>query len=84
VDSDEILYGGDDIEGDLDFILFNAIASTFLKWRTFKRLRWMQLLNRLVDLDEILYGGDDIEYCLLQACVRNVGILVLSRNSCYS
>jgi hypothetical protein len=34
-------------------------------WQTFKLLRWLQLLNRLVDLDEILYGGDGIEYCLL-------------------
>jgi hypothetical protein len=58
VDLDEILYGGDDI-------LFNSVASTIPKWRTFKLLRWVLLLNRLVDLDEILYGGDDAEYCLL-------------------
>jgi hypothetical protein len=65
VDLVEILYGDDDIEADLDSILFNAIASTTAKWQTFKLLRWMQLLNRLVDLDEILYGGDGIEYCFL-------------------
>jgi hypothetical protein len=65
VDLDEILYGGDDIEGYLNFILFNATASTLPKWQTFKLLRWVKLLNRLVDLDEILYGGDSIEYCLL-------------------
>jgi hypothetical protein len=65
LDLDEILYGGVDIEGDLDSILFNAVASTIPKWRTFKFLKWVQLLNRLVDLDEILYGGDDIEYSLL-------------------
>jgi hypothetical protein len=65
VDLDEILYGGDNIEDDLDSILFNAVASTFPKWRTFKLLRWVQLLNRLVDLYEILYGDDGIEYCLL-------------------
>jgi hypothetical protein len=64
VDLDEILYGGDDIEGDLDFILFNSVASTIPKWRTFKLLRWLQILNRLVDLDEIFYGGDGIEYYL--------------------
>jgi hypothetical protein len=40
-------------------------ATTIPKWRTFKLLRWVHLLNRLVDLDEILYGGDGIEYCLL-------------------
>jgi hypothetical protein len=44
---------------------FNSVASTFLKWRTFKLLRCLQLLNRLVDLDEILYGGHGVEYCLL-------------------
>jgi hypothetical protein len=45
--------------------IFNPIASTIPKWRTFKLLRWLQLLNRLVDLDEILYGGDGVEYGLL-------------------
>jgi hypothetical protein len=30
VDLDEILYGGDDIEGDLDAIFFNIVASTTL------------------------------------------------------
>jgi hypothetical protein len=82
VDLDEIVYGGDDIEDDLDFILFNAVALTVPKWRTFKLLRWLQLLNRLVDLDEIVYGGDDIEYCFLYAYVWEVGILVLPRTSC--
>jgi hypothetical protein len=36
MDLDDILYGGDDIEEDLDSILFNAVASTIPKWRTFK------------------------------------------------
>jgi hypothetical protein len=65
VDLDEILYGGDDFEGDLNSILLNPVATTISKWWTFIFLRWVQLLNRLVDLDEILYGGDGIEYCLL-------------------
>jgi hypothetical protein len=65
VDLDEIFYGGDNIEDDLDSLLFNAVASSFLKWLTFKLLRRAQLLNRLVDLDDILYGGDGTEYCLL-------------------
>jgi hypothetical protein len=65
VDFDEILYGGDGVEYYLDYILFNLVASTIPKWRTFKLLRWVLLLNQLVDLDEILYGDDDIEYCLL-------------------
>jgi hypothetical protein len=30
---------GDNIEGDLDSILLNPIASTIPKWRTFKLLR---------------------------------------------
>jgi hypothetical protein len=65
VDFDESLYGGDDIEDNRDSILFNAVASTIPKWRTFKLLRWVQLLNRLVYLDEIFYADGGIEYCLL-------------------
>jgi hypothetical protein len=65
VDLDEIMYEGDKIEDDLDSILFNAVASSVLKWLTFKLLRLAQLLNRLVDLDDILYGGVGTEYCLL-------------------
>jgi hypothetical protein len=79
---DEILYGGDDIEGDLDYILFSAVALNIQKWRTFKHLRWVQFLNQLVALDEILYGGDGIEYCLLYAYVGKGGILLLPR-TCY-
>jgi hypothetical protein len=65
VDLDEILYGSDDIEDDLDSILCNAIDLTIPKWRKFKLLRWLKLLNLSVDLDEILYRGNGIEYCLL-------------------
>jgi hypothetical protein len=56
VDFDKILYGGDDIEDDLDFILLNPVASIISKWRTSEFLRWAQLLNRLVDLDEFCMG----------------------------
>jgi hypothetical protein len=49
VDLDEILYGGDDIEDGLDCVLLNAVASTVPKWQTFKHLRWVQILNRLMD-----------------------------------
>jgi hypothetical protein len=35
MDLDEILYG-DDIEDDLDTMLFSPVASTISKWRTFK------------------------------------------------
>jgi hypothetical protein len=31
MDLDEILYGGDDIEGDFEWILLNPIASTISK-----------------------------------------------------
>jgi hypothetical protein len=62
---DEIMYGGDDIEDDLDSIILNSVASTISKWRTLNLLRWAELLNRLVDSDEILYGVDGIEYCLM-------------------
>jgi hypothetical protein len=61
VDLVEILYGGDGIEYYLDCILFNSVVSTISKWRTFKLMRCVQILNSLVDLDEILHGSDDIE-----------------------
>jgi hypothetical protein len=37
------------------------VASITPKWRTFKPLRWVKILNRLLDLDEILHKGDDTE-----------------------
>jgi hypothetical protein len=61
VDLDDILYGVDGIKYYLHYILFNPVASTNPKWRTFKLLRWVLLYNRLVYLDGILYGDDDIE-----------------------
>jgi hypothetical protein len=36
MDLDEILYGGDDVEDDIDSILLNPVALTIPKWRTFK------------------------------------------------
>jgi hypothetical protein len=53
--------GSDGIEYYLDYILFNPVGSTVPKWRKFKRLRWVLLLNRLMDWDEILYEDDNIE-----------------------
>jgi hypothetical protein len=52
VDFDKIVYRDDDIEDDLDSKLFNSVASTISKWRTFKLLRRVQLLNRLMELNE--------------------------------
>jgi hypothetical protein len=60
VDLDDIFYE-EDIEDDLDFMLFNPVASTFSKWRTFKLLKRVHLFNRLVYLDEILYCGNGIK-----------------------
>jgi hypothetical protein len=51
VDLDEVLYGGDDVEDDLDSVPPNPVASTISKWLTFKFLRWAQILKGLVDLD---------------------------------
>jgi hypothetical protein len=56
VDLNYILYGGDDIEGDLDAMLFNLVASTVPKWLTFKLLSWVKLLKQLLYLGEILCG----------------------------
>jgi hypothetical protein len=61
VDLDEILYGGNDFEDNIDSILLNLVASTTPKLQKFNLLRLAQLLNRLMNLDEILYGGDGIE-----------------------
>jgi hypothetical protein len=47
----EILFEGDGIEDDSDTILLNPVASTIPKWRTFKLLQWVQLLNCLVDFN---------------------------------
>jgi hypothetical protein len=56
MDLDEILYGGDDTEDDLDSMMFIPKASMFSKWSTFKLVRRLDIFNRFVDLDEILYG----------------------------
>jgi hypothetical protein len=61
VDLDEILYRDDDIEGDIDSMIFNPVASIISRWRTFKLMRIVQLLNRFVDLNEILYCDNSIE-----------------------
>jgi hypothetical protein len=58
---DEILYGEDNVECDPNYVLFNPVGITISKWWTFKLMRWVLLLNRLVDLDEILYGDNDVE-----------------------
>jgi hypothetical protein len=42
----EIQYGDIAIEVDLDAIVFNAVAATITKWRTFKLLRGVQNLHQ--------------------------------------
>jgi hypothetical protein len=37
------------------------VISIIPKWRTYKLLRWVQLLNRVVDLAEILCECDGLE-----------------------
>jgi hypothetical protein len=61
VDFYKILYGGDDIEDDLDSILLNLIPPNIPEWRRFEFLRYVRLLKWLVDLDEMLYCGNDIK-----------------------
>jgi hypothetical protein len=36
----EIWYGGNAIQGDLDVIIFNPISSTILKWLRLKVVSW--------------------------------------------
>jgi hypothetical protein len=83
MDLDEILYGVYGIEYHLYCILFNSVASTFPKWRTFKLLRCVLLLNRLLVLDEGLYGGDDIEGDLVSILLNPIAFQNGGRlNSC--
>jgi hypothetical protein len=60
VDLDETLYGDDDIEDDLDYIIFSPVTSSISKWPTIKHLRRVHVFNRLVDLNEILHCGNGI------------------------
>jgi hypothetical protein len=54
VDFHEIWQAGDAIKDDLDVTFFNHVASAIPKWRTFKRLRWVQR-NPLITFEPI--GG---------------------------
>jgi hypothetical protein len=63
VDFHEIQYGGHAIEGDLEAIVFNAVAAiTIPKWRTLKLLRWMHNLHQSTWDDGILYYDRSSEY----------------------
>jgi hypothetical protein len=56
VDFHEIQQGSHAIEGDFDAIRFNLIASTILKWQTFKLLRWNQNLHQSKRDYKIVYA----------------------------
>jgi hypothetical protein len=49
------------IEGDLDAIIFNSVASTIPVWWTFTLLRWIQNLHQLTRDHEILYADRSSE-----------------------
>jgi hypothetical protein len=55
VDFHENWYTGHAIEGNLDTIIFDSIASTIPKWQTLKLLRWMQNFHQLMWDSTILY-----------------------------
>jgi hypothetical protein len=61
VDFYEIRWKGHAIEGDLDAIIFNAVAATIPKWQTFKLVRWMQNLHQSTYDHEILYSDRSSE-----------------------
>jgi hypothetical protein len=73
VDLVEMLYRDDNIEDNLDCMLFNPVDSTISERWTFKLLRKVHLVNRLVDLDEILYCGNgikgDLDYSKMAVCL---------------
>jgi hypothetical protein len=46
---------GHAIEGDLNSIIFNPLASTIPKWQTFKLLRWTQNLHHSMCNHGVLY-----------------------------
>jgi hypothetical protein len=57
VDFHVIWWAGDAIEGDIDAIIFNPIASRILKWLRFELLRWMHYLHH----STLLTGGLGLE-----------------------
>jgi hypothetical protein len=64
-----------DDEDDIDSVLFNPVASTIPKWRTFKLLSCVLLLNRPVDLHEILYRDNtegDLDSILLTPVASSI------------
>jgi hypothetical protein len=45
----KIEQGGHGIEGNLEAVIFNPVALTFLKWRAFRLMMWMLNLHQSAD-----------------------------------
>jgi hypothetical protein len=58
----------------MDSILLILVASTVLKWRSFKLLKWVQLLNRVSGFGEILCVDDNIKFDLDSILLNDVDI----------
>jgi hypothetical protein len=61
VDSDEILYEDNIVDSDSYSVLYRLVECTIRKWRTFKVLSCVQMLNPWFDLVEVEYEGVNID-----------------------
>jgi hypothetical protein len=57
------------IDSESDCMLFSLVSSTIAKCRTFKLLRCIHILNRLVDLDEIVYENNTMLFSLVASTI---------------
>jgi hypothetical protein len=75
VDLDEIWYGRDGIEDDLDSLPFDTVASTIPKIADVFISEVVQSLNRSLDSDEILHCNKgikgDLDHYKTAACVTS-------------
>jgi hypothetical protein len=60
----------------MDSILLILVASTVLKWQSFKLLKWVQLLNRVSGFGEILCVDDNIKFDLDSILLNDVDITI--------
>jgi hypothetical protein len=61
VDLEGTEHADDKIYRDSDSMLFRLVVSTVPKWRIFKLLRCLQVLNRFLDLEKNVYEDDNID-----------------------
>jgi hypothetical protein len=78
----ELQYGGYVIEGDLNAIIFNPVASNIPKWRTFKLLRWIQNLHQSTWDHAILFA--DMSSKDEQTLVQGRGVHVTGVSAAYT